>query len=87
MATFDCERHVVGSRCRVIDDAGTDTSAACTLGAECVTSTIGERTCEGTSVVLCNRGRIDRIDCAALGFTACLVLDDKAKAVCTPGVP
>lgn len=48
----------------------------CGLGAACepgsfLRPTQSPTTCEGTSLVVCNAGRIDRVDCRALGFTSC----------------
>lgn len=62
IATFDCERHINGAICRS-SDAGIAGAAQCALGTACETNTFGKRTCEGASVVICNRGRVDRIDC------------------------
>ncbi len=42
----------------------------CGLGAECDPETFVKR-CEGTSSVVCNAGKLMRVDCAALGFQGC----------------
>jgi hypothetical protein len=60
----------------------------CGLAAECVPPDLPgiviptPMTCEGTTLVLCNAGRIERVDCAALGFTGCDAISTKG---CTPG--
>jgi hypothetical protein len=48
----------------------------CGIASECVPaepgSGAGSRgTCDGNSVVFCNAGRIERIDCVSLGFERC----------------
>ena len=82
---FDCGRHIIGAARQTTDDAGLVGSAQCGIGTACVMSEIDNtRTCDGDSVVICNRGRIDRVDCRALGFTGCKVYE--SKAICVPGV-
>jgi hypothetical protein len=61
----------------------------CGLASECVpganppgTHGTAER-CEGTELVLCNAGRIERVDCTELGFTGCDVDTDSAFG-CVP---
>jgi len=87
-ATFDCARHVTGSSCVLASDGGEVSAAICALGTECNLglTTVGKRTCDGDSAVICYRGRIDRVDCKALGFTGCLVIPERSKVICTPGV-
>lgn len=41
--------------------------------------------CEGNSVVICNAGRIDKIDCTTLGFTGCEFNPPEGKRGCLPG--
>ncbi|WP_394845935.1 hypothetical protein LZC95_00545 [Pendulispora brunnea] len=36
--------------------------------------------CDGTSLVLCNAGKLERVDCTALGFTGC----DATRGACMP---
>jgi hypothetical protein len=50
----------------------------CGLGSEC--DHYHKTTCEGDSIVFCNAGRIEKIDCNTLGFTGC----DPTYGVCTP---
>ncbi|UQA60717.1 hypothetical protein [Polyangium aurulentum] len=45
--------------------------AFCGLGNECDPNEGMDATCEGTSVVVCNAGRIEKIDCKSFGFTSC----------------
>jgi hypothetical protein len=84
ITTFDCQKHIIGASCQLSSDPST---ARCGLGNQCTVDTAAARVCDGDSAVICNRGRIDRIDCRALGFSGCLVLPaDTEKVVCTPGV-
>jgi hypothetical protein len=46
----------------------------CGLGAECDVGSAYEVTCEGDELVLCNAGRIDRVDCKALGFEGAILM-------------
>jgi hypothetical protein len=61
----------------------------CGLASECVPGNIPPGTrgtaeqCEGTEVVFCNAGRIERVDCTELGFTGCNLDTDFG---CTPGI-
>jgi hypothetical protein len=81
---FDCTKLGPGFSCR--DVAG---SFFCGLAAECVPGnhpTYDDQDgtglgCSGTTLIFCNAGRLDHVDCRDLGFTGC---DDKAKQ-CTPG--
>jgi hypothetical protein len=76
-ALVDCGTLGQGFTCQ------TGASAFCGRAAECAPSSAGEKTtCEGTSVVLCNAGRIEKIDCTTLGFTGC----NATFGVCSPGV-
>lgn len=59
----------------------TGTNAFCGLAAECTPSAHGgQATCEGTTAVFCNAGRIEKVDCTTLGFTGC----NTALGGCTP---
>jgi hypothetical protein len=63
----------------------------CGLASECappaegpsLTAPIGQ--CEGSRVVICNAGRIDKIDCTTLGFTGCEFNLEEGKSGCVPG--
>jgi hypothetical protein len=59
---------------------GAGTQAFCGLAAECEVGATFATTCEGDSVVVCNGGRADRIDCKALGFEGC----DPDVGLCYP---
>ncbi len=43
----------------------------------------GTATCDGDTIVICNAGRLDRVDCTSLGFTGCAV-GGRDGAYCTP---
>jgi hypothetical protein len=42
-------------------------------------------TCDGATVVICNAGRVDRVDCRSLGFTGCEVNKVNHTYGCIPG--
>ncbi len=61
--TYDCSLTLAGSSCAV---------GQCVLGAECVPGKILDGlACDGKSLRVCVAGRIDLVDCTALGFTGC----------------
>lgn len=66
LATVDCGSWVLGTTCQ--PGAGTP---YCGFRSECVPGEAAAADCDGDSVVVCNGGRIDRIDCRALGFRGC----------------
>lgn len=77
--TRDCAAMGTGFGCFSIEDPDLDdTQFYCGLGAECLADR--RVTCEGTTALVCNLGKIDRIDCTALGFTGC------GEFGCTPSV-
>jgi hypothetical protein len=86
--TFDCTRIAPGFSCQAV--SGT---YFCGLASECIPGNIPygrsvtPNTCEGTSAVLCNAGRIDRVDCLSLGFDGCEVDRSQGKLGCVPGTP
>mgnify|MGYP000326343887 CR=1 FL=1 len=67
-ATVDCATAFApGASCYTVGD-----TSYCGLGDECdPTSFDTEPTCEGDTVVFCNAGRLDRIDCTSRGFAGC----------------
>ncbi len=64
----------------------------CGLASECVPaddyspSATNPVTCDGSKVVFCNAGRLEHVDCAALGFTGCEVDPSQAHYGCIPGL-
>jgi len=72
---LDCSTVGQGFSCQT-----TSTAAFCGLGSECDPQGM-DTSCDGNSVVVCNAGREDRIDCTALGFSGC----DAQHGVCIPG--
>ena len=82
-ATRDCSSAGPGLGCQAFDGIH-----FCGLASECLP---GEQPrgaqrgsavrCEGSTVVFCNAGRIERVDCKTLGFDGC----DEAAGVCVPG--
>lgn len=73
---IDCKKYGVEFSCRTVAGA-----VFCGLASECVPAALeGQETpqagnpepvCDGTSIVFCHAGRLERIDCASLGFTGC----------------
>ena len=61
----------------------------CGLASECIPGNVPpgthgtEEQCDGTEVVFCNAGRVERADCTELGFTGCNLDTDFG---CTPGI-
>ena len=56
--------------------------AYCGTAAECSPKSPWNKvaaTCDATSVVMCNGGKISKLDCTTLGFTGC------NAGLCTPG--
>jgi hypothetical protein len=84
--TFDCTTIAPGFSCQSV--SGT---YFCGIASECVPgnlplgTSVTPNTCDGAQVVLCNAGRIDRVDCLALGFEGCEVDRSKGKYGCVPG--
>lgn len=70
--SLDCGEIAAGFSCQSVA-AGGETSYFCGLAAECdgAANPPADPTCDGNSVVLCNAGRIEKIDCLSLGFTGC----------------
>jgi len=87
MQTFDCARIAPGFSCQSVDS-----TYFCGLASECVPGNIPagrsvtQNYCEGSTVVLCNAGRIDRVDCLGLGFSGCEINRPNGKLGCVPGM-
>jgi hypothetical protein len=71
---FDCGTLAEGFTCQSAQGL-----AFCGLASECPLVDTAA-TCEGDNIVLCNAGRVDRIDCKALGFDGC----DPDVGLCYP---
>jgi hypothetical protein len=76
---FDCGILADGFTCQSSMASG---DLDCGLAAECDMGSTYEATCEGDELVLCNAGRIDRIDCKAVGFDGC----DPDVGLCFPSL-
>jgi hypothetical protein len=75
-ATVDCAALGKGFSCQTASGA-----YFCGLASECnPLAAKGTDTCDGTSVVVCEAGKIQRVDCRSLGFTGC----DATRGICTP---
>jgi hypothetical protein len=82
--TIDCAAQGPGFSCQTF--AG---DSFCGLASECVPGNepgaVGANKCEDSkTLVLCNAGRIDRVDCQSLGFTACSVDPAHGAYGCIP---
>ncbi|MCE7892180.1 MAG: hypothetical protein DYH12_21175 [Sorangiineae bacterium PRO1] len=67
-----CSEVGAGFTCQTVPGAY-DTAHFCGIAAECNPDdeAWADSTCDGNSVVVCNAGRIEKVDCLALGFTGC----------------
>lgn len=73
----DCGTIVNGFTCQTVG-----MTSFCGQAAECAPDSSVKATCEGDNVVLCNAGRMDKVDCKSLGFVTC-----NAKfGTCSPSV-
>jgi len=83
--SIDCATQGPGFSCQARDG-----SFFCGLAAECVPadnySTPVPQTCDGTTVSFCNAGRLEHLECTALGFSGCEVDTKVGHYGCTPGV-
>jgi len=83
--SMDCATQGPGFRCQ-----SRDGSFFCGLAAECVPannfSAPERETCDGTTVSFCNAGRLEHLECTALGFSGCDVDTHVDHYGCTPGV-
>lgn len=85
-ATRDCSTLGAGFSCQNVDDV-----FFCGVAAECIPgdippgSSVEDETCEGNEVLFCNAGRLERVDCTALGFAGCDVTSDYSFG-CVPNL-
>ena len=75
---FDCEELAEGFTCQSQVQGAGSVTRFCGLASEC--SWGHAEFCEGDSLVLCNGGRLDKIDCTSLGFQGC----DAERGICYP---
>jgi hypothetical protein len=83
--TINCAERGPGFSCQTFDG-----HFFCGLASACLPGNEPEgsaatTTCEGNTVVVCNAGRIDRVDCLSLGFTGCSVDASSNQYGCIPG--
>ncbi|MGZ6093728.1 MAG: hypothetical protein ACXWUG_16980 [Polyangiales bacterium] len=78
-ATFDCATIGKGFTCQS-GTIGGKSVAFCGLAAECDPTVSSQPSCEGNDLVVCNAGRIEKVDCTALGFSGC----NATAKVCSP---
>ena len=81
--TVDCSTLGPGFTCQTLGS-----QYFCGLANQCVPadnysgSTSNPVKCDGNTVVFCNAGRLEHIDCLSLGFTGCEVNHGAAKYGC-----
>jgi hypothetical protein len=84
-AEVDCATYGPGFTCQALDG-----SFFCGLAAECVPAdnyaSAQPASCDGNQLTFCNAGRLETIDCLALGFSGCEVDSSMNRYGCTPGV-
>jgi hypothetical protein len=83
LTTLDCATVAPGFTCFPSPDGGANALAYCGSAAECVPQSPWEKvpaSCDGNSVVICDGGKVQKIDCTTLGFQGC------AGGLCTPGL-
>jgi hypothetical protein len=72
---LDCGKVIAGSRCARVEHEEGGPTYACALAAECTPPHRAKRAppdrCDGSSVVLCNAGRVERVSCGGAGLGAC----------------
>jgi hypothetical protein len=73
----DCATLVKGFTCQT-----SGTASFCGLAGACDPTAGADATCEGDSVVVCNAGRIDKVDCKSVGFTGC----NATWGTCSPSI-
>jgi len=77
-----CSEIAAGFTCQTVPGSY-ETAYLCGLAAECnpEDEAWSNPKCDGNSVVVCNAGRIEKVDCLALGFTGCA----QQYGRCVPG--
>jgi len=86
-ATLDCSQQGPGFSCQHVAD-----KFFCGLASDCVPaddyspSPSDPAKCDGSKVVFCNAGRLERVDCLALGFTGCEIDASAGHYGCIPGI-
>ncbi len=84
----NCPSFGAGFKCQVIGQG-----YFCGLASQCEAATdyapshLNPPTCDGSSVVYCNAGRTERIDCLELGFTGCDFNASAGHYGCVSGIP
>lgn len=78
--SVDCGTFATGFTCQSKVGAAR-TGWFCGTGADCDPTEPGSKpTCEGNSLVVCNGGKSEKVDCTSLGFTGC----NAKYGVCSP---
>lgn len=83
--TVDCTKQGPGFSCQSV--SGT---FFCGLDAECVPpnpagAAMPPASCDGDVLTFCSAGRIERLDCTALGFSGCEIDTSVGRYGCVPG--
>ena len=84
LTSVDCATQGPGFTCQ-----SRDGSFFCGLAADCVPSNNYSSTttasCDGSTLSFCNAGRVERVDCAELGFSGCDIDKKVDHYGCIPG--
>jgi hypothetical protein len=72
LTKLPCDSVGRGFTCFERPDAGFN-KAYCGLASQCGPGYDTAPSCDGDSLVICNAGRIDKVDCKSLGFSGCSV--------------
>lgn len=73
----DCGTLATGFTCQTVG-----TISFCGQAAECAQNDGVKSMCEGDNVVVCNAGKLEKVDCKSLGFTGCNAM----HGTCSPSV-
>ena len=80
----DCATYGPDFTCQSLDG-----NFFCGLAAECVPADNYEaahpESCDGNRLSFCNAGRLETLDCRALGFSGCEIAPSMDRYGCTPG--
>jgi hypothetical protein len=86
-AMLDCSQQGPGFSCQHVAE-----KFFCGLASDCIPaddyspSPSDPPTCDGSQLEFCNAGRLERVDCTALGFTGCEIDASAGHYGCIPGI-
>ena len=86
-ATLDCSQQGPGFSCQHVAE-----KFFCGLASDCIPaddyspSLSDPPTCDGSQLEFCNAGRLEHVDCTALGFKGCEIAPSAGHYGCIPGI-